>query len=83
MNTKIADTRNENANDAPSMCVWKMVMMDNFRGKGTSFIPSRLSLSAIRCVECDGFSSECYAYAAMMPPHVIECESTIRMFRDF
>ncbi len=47
------------------LCVWKIVISDNLRGKGTSFNPTRLGMIAARCLSCNGFAGDCDSYASV------------------
>lgn len=60
----MSTTKAQNArhNDNRPICAWKIVLLNNLRGKGTSFDPSRLTGSAERCLGCDGFAGECWFY---------------------
>ena len=64
MNIKAVDFQTMYSEDAKEECVWKVVMKNNLSGEGTSFDPRNLTLSAYRCLNCDGYACDCLSYSA-------------------
>ena len=64
MSTATVDTQTEGQSDERQICTWKVVLMDSIEGKGTSFDPENLTLSAHRCLWCDGFAGDCLSYTS-------------------
>ena len=64
MNTVTTDTQTNPQMVGRTVCIWKLVLLDNLQGRGTSFDPSRLTPLAFRCLRCDGFAGNCRMYTA-------------------
>jgi len=62
MSKATTQTQDAPRNENRPMCAWKIVLLDNLRGKGTSFDLGNLSYCAARCLGCDGFAGECCFY---------------------
>jgi hypothetical protein len=46
------------------ICTWKLVLMNNLKGEGTSFDPANLNPTVHQCLWCDGFEGECHLYTS-------------------
>ena len=64
MNVKLYEFQTRFPEDTKEECVWKVVMKNNLGGEGTSFDPTNLTMTACRCITCDGYAGDCRSYSA-------------------